>query len=278
LKNFLRAIGVLLLLHGGSSLRAEELRVMVLDVGEGQSVYVQSGKDSVLVDVGPIMSAGTVVDFVAQQKSQLEAIVLTHLHPDHASAFFRMREAFEEVPVFHTHHPAGLAHPIDSVRWVAEALEKDPNAPRLLAGDELSFEGFTLRALWPELPLSEDLNQSSIVLAIDGTDGQRYALMMGDVGVDVENRLMQQGLVHSYPLLVAGHHASRQTSSEQFLSQVGPAHVAVSINANNRRGYPDPSTLQRFADSGAHVWITAQDGDLCFSGFELGRVRECSER
>jgi len=215
--------------HLGSSSQGmngdpQSLRVHVSDVGEGQAVLVQKGSQGALVDTGSMVSAASLVQKITSSGvDHLEAIVLTHLHPDHATGFFRVREAYPNAMVLHNGHHAVLSSSLDSIRWVAEALQAEPNVKVFRADDVLELAGARLRALWPQEPLSDDLNQSSLVLSVESAHGERYALLMGDVGWSVEEELISnQILTDRYPLLVAGHHGSRQTAGEGFLAMVQP--------------------------------------------------------
>jgi competence protein ComEC len=255
----------------------QSLRVHVFDVDEGQAVLVQKGSQGALVDTGSMVRAASLVQKISSSGvDHLQAIVLTHLHPDHATGFFRVREAYPNAMVLHNGHHAVLNSSLDSIRWVADALQVESNVKVFRADDVLELAGARLRALWPQEPLSDDLNQSSLVLSVESAHGERYALLMGDVGWSVEEELISNRmLTHRYPVLVAGHHGSRQTAGEGFLAIVQPEQVAISVNANNIRGYPDADTLGRYVATGATVLITYRDGDLCLTGFEQGQITRC---
>ena len=268
-----------LLAHGKAVADSQNLRLHVLDVGEGQAVLLQQGNKGLLVDTGSMVTGSRVVNSTqASGVEHLKTIILTHLHPDHASGFFRVREAYPEALVLHNGHPGVLRSGLDSIRWVAEALQTDTNAEVFIAGDVFRFGDLKVRAIWPKHPLPDDLNESSLVLSVESSDGTPFVLLMGDAGISVEGQLLAEGaLVNRYPILVAGHHGSLRTASQQFLSVVRPEHVAVSINANNMRGYPDPNTLKRLEAAGANVWLTYRDGTLCFTGFEQQQLVRCDE-
>jgi len=78
---------------------------------------VSSGGSAVLVDAGPAAAAERVVGEVEARGLKLEAIILTHVHLDHAGAAGRLaRELGVKVYV----HPRGAPHIVDPSRlWAA---------------------------------------------------------------------------------------------------------------------------------------------------------------
>jgi competence protein ComEC len=185
----------------------------------------------------------------------------THLHPDHASGYFRIREAFPKARIHDNGDPAALESHIDMVRWTASALQAEQHREVLRAAAGFDWLGVTITTLWPHRVAGDDLNRNSLVLRI----GYRCvtALLMGDTGQEVERRLLDDGsLIRHIDLLIAGHHGSSQTSREAFLQALTPRHCVISVNRGNIRGYPDPSTLQRLNNACGRLYRTDLDGDV----------------
>lgn len=121
--NFMSALGGDLAYAAG----AIPFRLIVLDVGEGQSILLQRGRHGVLIDTGHAGKARYVLQQLQTYGvSQLDYLVLTHLHPDHASGYFRIREAFPNTPVLVHNYSFTNEKVPDMSRWVAEALASDP--------------------------------------------------------------------------------------------------------------------------------------------------------
>ena len=240
-------------------------RLIALDVGEGQSILLQHGRRGILVDTGHAGKALSVIEKLQTYGvRQLDYLILTHLHPDHASGYFRIKESFPEVPVLvHNFTFADTTAAPDMSRWVAEALRNSPARRQFRAGDKLDWAGLTIRALWPGDMPGKDMNDSSLVIEVIAA--QYRILLMGDVGIRVEKKLVEDNLLaESYDVLVAGHHGSKGTSSEEFLKQVNPAYSIISTDADNIRGYPDRDTvgrLRQYSHSG--LFSTYEDGDIC---------------
>ncbi len=238
--------------------------LVVLDVGEGQAVLLCEGHHGVLIDTGhPGMSQHLLQRLSALGVEQLDYLVLTHLHPDHAGGYFRLREQFPDTPLLYSGHPLPSDIRPDLVRWVNQAISTDRHWRRFLAGDRIHWRGVTLEALWPASFKDTNLNRHSLVLLLHYQGIE--LLLMGDADKVVERVLLDQGrLPREVDLLVAGHHGAADATDEAFLAMIQPRFVVISVNADNIRGYPAPEVVARLERSGARLLRTDRDGELHF--------------
>jgi len=239
------------------------MRLVVLDVGEGQAVLLQREEHGVLVDTGHAGMARHVLERLAALGVQrLDYLFLTHLHPDHASGYFRIREAFPDTPVVYNFHPLPRHVRPDMVRWVDEALSQDEQRIKMAAGDVIQWRGAAIEALWPETFTGHNLNRHSLVLQV--RYGKHRALLMGDADKPVERQLLQRGRVGPVELLVVGHHGAADSGDEEFLARTQPRYSAISVNKDNIRGYPAAETLALLRRHSGKVLRTDRDGEVCF--------------
>src|SRR6476646_677133 len=71
---------------------AHELVVRVLDVGQGDAIYVENGGSRVLIDGGPdTLTLGKWLDALGLDGDTIDVVILTHAHADH---FNGLREIF----------------------------------------------------------------------------------------------------------------------------------------------------------------------------------------
>ena len=70
---------------------------------------------------------------------------------------------------------------------------------------------------------------------------------------------------NSRTILLAGHHGSRNATSEGFLSLVRPDLVLISCGRNNRYGHPASAMLKRLEDRGLPCFRTDQSGAFCLT-------------
>jgi competence protein ComEC len=237
-------------------------RLISLDVKEGQAILLQHQHRGLLIDTG---HAGQALNLLTKLKhygiSELHAVIFSHLHPDHASAYFRIKEAFPLSRFYSNCQPIDVGNAPDISRWVADDLQNNPAHQCLSATDSLSFGTSELDILWPDKIEGGNLNYNSLVIHIKM--GQRNILLMGDANKAVEKKLLDAGrLPNRIDTLIVGHHGWHDASSEALIKQLKPSRAIISINANNGRGYPHASVLQRLQHYGAIISRTDQHGDI----------------
>ncbi len=87
-------------------------------------------------------------------------------------------------------------------------------------------------------------------------------LFMGDVGVDVEEDLIEKYNLQDIDVLKIGHHGSKTSSSKNFIDEIDPKYSIISVGKNNRYGHPNDSVLDNLVDS--KIYRTDQDGSIMF--------------
>ena len=84
--------------------------------------------------------------------------------------------------------------------------------------------------------------------------------MTGDMSSRGEKALLERHSVGDVSLLVAGHHGSKNASCQEFLEELQPEMVLISVGYNTY-GHPAEETLERFISIGAAVYRTDRCGN-----------------
>lgn len=93
-------------------------------------------REDVLIDPGPASTVSTVIDAVRETGRQLEAILLTHIHLDHAAGTGTLLREFPSARVYV--HELGARHMIDPGRlWASASRLYGEERMRELWGDVL---------------------------------------------------------------------------------------------------------------------------------------------
>ncbi len=255
--------GLLLLLSIVFILSGKELKVYFLDVGEGESslIITPEGK-SILIDAGNVVTGFRVVEFLKKQKiSTLDAVIITHPHPDHMSGIFAVASLINIKKKYDNGQPFENSQCPDIMRWYTEFFRKgDYNV--LKRGESLQIGSVELKVLNPEKPDS-DWNSNSLVILL--TYGSTRFLFMGDAPIKVERELLRRGDPVSADVLKVGHHGASDVLSSDFLNRVNPTFAVISINKNNIRGYPAKSVLRKLRNRGIGTYLTYQHGTVLFT-------------
>ncbi|MEG2804266.1 DNA internalization-related competence protein ComEC/Rec2 [Stenotrophomonas sp.] len=239
-----------------------EVELLVMDVGQGLSVWVRTRHQRLLYDAGPAAEGGfdagervVVPTLHALGEDRLDRVLLSHGDRDHAGGVAAVRRAFGEPPL---HAPAGALPGI--------------TAP-CAAGQAWEWDGVRFQVLHPPPDTPYRGNESSCVLRIATAHGA--ILLAGDIGAASEAALLADAAAVRAALIVVPHHGSAGSSSEEWVTAVAPRLAIVSAGHGNRFGHPRAVVVARWQAVGAEVLNTADSGALrAWLGREGLQVRE----
>jgi len=254
--------------------RANEFKVEVLDVGQGDAILISTpSKLRILIDGGPgdqiLTALGKSLPFFDRR---IDVIISTHPDADHIEGLIPVIKKYKVRAVLRTDANK------DTQTWrTFNSLisEKKLQDEKIYLGDTINLaDGVNFQVLWPpagELNKSEP-NESSIVTKLSYKEAD--FILTGDIGSFTENRIA--GLVKPEVLqaevLKVAHHGSRFSSADVFLEKVKPEIAAISVGANNFYGHPTPEALSRLKAADILVFRTDEDGKISFKLSEKGLV------
>ena len=256
-----------------------ELRLTVLDVGQGLAVVVQTREHALLYDTGPAFTeqidAGgrIVVPYLrAAGIGRLDGMIVSHDHSDHSGGALSVLQA---IPV----------------AWFASSLPNDHAISiaaihsRLCgAGERWQWDGVSFEFLYPQPADYNDSaakdNDRSCVLRIISRYGS--VLLPGDIEKYSESRLLQSSGDLRTDILIAPHHGSRTSSTPGFVQAVAPGLTVFSVGYRNRFGHPHPAVNARYRQAGSRTLRTDVSGALLIgmstAGVEVQSWREVDRK
>jgi competence protein ComEC len=255
----------LALVAGRFPARADgRLHLTVIDVGQGDSLLLRSPSGrAILVDAGgsrdPRFDPGerrVAPELWRLGVRRLDALVVTHAHPDHVGGAAFLQHAFNVTQLWEG--PAPLDDPV--WRRAFARLDRSEAARMSVArGMGAEWDGVRIGVLGPVRPRRPPhrvRNEDSVVL--DVTLGEVHLLLTGDVAGEAEAALrVPPSLVVKVP-----HHGSRSSSAPAFVARAAPRLAVVSAGAHNPFGHPHPEVLDRYRARGALVLRTDRDGTI----------------
>ena len=248
-----------------------DLRITVLDVGQGDCILVQApGGRTMLVDGGgnygqqasgyDIGHEVVVPALMVRGVRKIDVLVITHPHDDHVGGLPAIVEQF---PV-----TLALDPMIESDSEAYKALEdalQDRRVPveRLSEGARINLgRGIYADVLSPPEPLlsggDSDENDNSVVLRL--VDGNASLLLAADIEEVGAARLTGYGEAIHSTILKVPHHGSAGAAQPGFLDAVRPELAIISVGANNPFGHPSQEMLRELERVGAKVMRTDRDG------------------
>jgi competence protein ComEC len=254
-----RALALLWLLPlvAGTRVARPQLEVTVMDVGQGLAVLVRTARHALLYDAGPafgMRDAGESVVLPVMHAAGvrvLDVLVVSHDDQDHRGG---------ATTVLAAHPGALLSAPAGPGRLAARRF-----AP-CRAGREWTWDGVRFRVLSPAEDRWDSDNDGSCVLRVE--TARASLLLTGDIERSRERRLA--GTLEPAGLVLAPHHGSRSSSSEELVAALRPVFVAFSAGHGNRWGFPAPEVVRRWRASGACLLDTAAAGALVLTAGAYG--------
>lgn len=245
-----------------------ELRVTFLDVGHGKSTLIEfPGGGNMLIDAGR-GEAGrwTVQPFLLNRGiSRLNTLVLTHPDYDHWGGArilldnLRVDRLFDNgainMPERECRNPAYREWIITEDLQVA-GLKTDLR----LTGYSGAVKIEVLHPPWPWLSL-DDNDNNSLVLKI--TYGEIDILLGADIQEEAMKRLLSLGDQLQAEILLVPHHGRRLgPAGRLFLEKVRPQIAIISVDEDNRFGFPDEHTVSLLEELGSLVLQTGISGAI----------------
>ena len=243
----------------GEARYGNDLDVLMLDVGQGQSVILASGGRFALVDCGSGNSWKVPGETAARQLAsmgcrRLDYLCLTHYDKDHVSGVTGLLERMEvdTLLVPEESDDAGLRD------TVLSAAEERGVAIRFVRSEERLNLGGSVLAVYPPLGEAGDNERGLAILA---SVGENDFLITGDMNSATEEKLLETYDLPDIEALAAGHHGSKYAASQALLEALTPETACISVGSNSY-GHPADETLLRLARQGCEIYRTDLHGTI----------------
>ena len=255
---------------------AGRLEVTILDVGQGDSIFVVSPRGrTLLIDGG-----GAFVGFPGHEEhsgsdpgeeavspylwsrgyQKLDVVALTHAHQDHLGGLTAILENFRVGKLWIGREVASPA----LARLEELARAKKIPIEHELRGQSFAWDGVEGEFFWPATPLSDVApsakNNDSLVLRLHYRN--RTILLPGDAEKDAERAILSENKEAELQadVLKVGHHGSKNSTMPDFLAAVRPQTAIISAGEENPYGHPSPELIERLQGAGIRILRTDRNG------------------
>ena len=240
------------------------LKISFLDIGQGDAIYIETPDNyDVLIDGGPgnsvLRALGTEMDFFDKT---LDLVIATHPDLDHIGGLVDVLERFRVKHVLVTTNrndtPAATA-------FLSAISEENAQQIQVEAGQLLRLgDSVYLEVLSPTGDETNwETNNASIVARL--VYGDTAVMLTGDASLKIENYLAERyGSQLQSDVLKLGHHGSKTSTSDSWLTTVDPQHVVVSAGLDNRYGHPHQEVMARVFARAIKTSHTGIDGTVTF--------------
>ena len=256
-----------------------ELIVRVLDVGQGDAVYIRNGTSRVLIDGGPQEATlGRYLDSLRLNNTTIDVVMLTHQHLDHYSG---LRELFKTKRHIHMRYffenkdpapAATLAYLRDSILSRVEhdgLVYRDTDDPCNDGSRMCTITmngGAKLHLLAPK-PDGDGANNRSAAVKLIGPDSASFTMWLAGDAEHEEISWFDETGYASNPgmrvnVLKADHHGSCNGVTPHYLSLIQPQWVVTSVGANNEYGHMHRQAKDIYRAAGIPWYRTDQNGTI----------------
>lgn len=235
----------------------EGATVHFLDVGQGLSIFVQSGGQNLIYDGGDRDTSSFVVSYLKSQGvTKINYLISSHYDADHLAGLVGCLNAFEVDTVI------GANYEYDSkiyTSFMNTISEKGLTVQHPEVGSKFNFGTGTFEVLAP-IAISNDNNANSVVIKL--VNGNNRFLFTGDADHKSEAQMCEAGLDLDCDVLTIGHHGSATCTSYDFLEATLPETAVISAGAGNQYRHPAKDTMEKLEDMEIDVFRTDKQGTI----------------
>jgi len=241
-----------------------DMRVNFIDVGNGDAILVEApGGMRMLIDGGGFhtgdfdMGKSILTPILLSKKIiTLDYVINTHPHGDHLGGIPTVIQDFTVKNFATGHYFMAQERFVDLMKVLRE--KKIPLMTWKRGNKFFLKNGLEIVVLNPgPEATTDDLNNASLAMRIRHKDFS--ILLAGDIGSDIEERLVIGEDDLKADVLKIPHHGSKRSSSTEFLAAVQPRLAVLSVG-RGIPGIPSQEALKRYDTRSISVLRTDRDG------------------
>lgn len=260
---------ILMLVLGGIILyqkNNQELKVIFLDIGQGDAILISQGSNQMLVDGGKsgkllLEKLGGYIPFWDRD---IEIMLATHPDQDHIGGLVSALKNYNVHKIIKTQAES------ESQTYQALKNEIEKESAEIIEarkGIKIKFpNGAEAEILYPFGSINsenkKDSNGNSIVAKLNF--GENKFLFTGDLPNVQEKELLENNVDIKTDILKVAHHGSKYSTSVEFLKSAKPQDAVISVGKNNSYGHPAPEIIQKILKQGIKIWRTDEAGDVIY--------------
>ncbi len=238
----------------------QEMRVHFIDVGQGDSIFIESPNGKTMLVDGGVKGAGQkVVSYLKELGvNKLDIVVATHPDADHIGGLIPVLNSID-IGQFYDSGKVHTSQTFEEMLTLIDTKNIPYNIPK--TGDRIAFDDDINVKVLNANENATDNNDASIVLKL--AYGNVSFLLTADAGIALEKEMLQDGVKAT--ILKAGHHGSNTSSSAEFIQAVHPEVTILSYGEGNKYGHPHAEVVERLQAIGSKIYATAEAGNVIVS-------------
>ena len=228
---------------------SNEMRIALIDVGQGLAMVIESGDYVLVYDTGPryrtgfTAAAATLIPYLNTRGiQQIDTLIISHADNDHIGGYQTIADQFDVKQV------------------ITSRVDKLPNAQACVAGQAWQKGLSTFSIISPDSGTPKGSNNHSCVLRIEHQGVS--TLITGDIEKQVERYLISQQHTLAADIMLVPHQGSKTSSTREFIDAVSPKLVLFAAGYRNHYGHPHKSVVERYQKRNVKSLSTIDSGSI----------------
>ena len=240
-----------------STFSGDTLRVNYIDVGQGDSIFIQlPNNETMLIDAGEAYEVDSVINYLNNLGiTKIDYVVGTHPHTDHIGGLEEVINTFDVGSIYMPKATSTSKTYEDLLTTISnKGLKVKTAKSGVVVLDE---DNLKLEFIAPNSDSYSNLNNYSAVLKLTYLDNT--FLFMGDAETLSEDEITSDV---NADVIKVGHHGSDSSSSVEFVNKVSPEYAIIMVGEGNSYNHPYQSIIDRYESVDAKVLRTDLDGNI----------------
>lgn len=234
------------------------IKISFIDVGLADSILIQQGNFSMLIDGGYESNGPMIKNYIESQGiKHLDYVIGTHPHEDHIGGLGEIISSFKVGKVL---MPKATDNTAVFGNLMTILKDKKITVTTPVVGSSFKLGDAVCTIVGPVNTDPNDLNTYSIVLKV--TYGNNSFLFTGDAVKSNELGMIKAGYDLSADVLKVGHHGVFTSTTQKFLDKVNPKYAVISVGAGHLKGPPAPEVLARLYNNKINTFRTDINGSI----------------
>lgn len=252
-------------LSGNFTAPVDELSVHYIDVGQGDSIYISSAGENILIDCGESGDTEKVISYLDNMGvSEIDYVVGTHPHSDHMGGMSKIVEHFDIGEII-------IPHIDDSdtpttkyfEKFLVACSEKSLSLTEAEVGRIINIGDAELKIIAPNSPDYSNVNNYSVSFIMH--HGDNSFIFTGDAEKLAEEEMLEHNNLEDIDVYKVAHHGSDTSSSIEFLNVIKPDYAVISCGVGNSYGHPTDNTIENLNAFTDKIYRTDIMGTIVFT-------------
>ena len=235
----------------------------MLDVGQGDALFIESPTGTqLLIDSG---SPGKILNKLPQVMpffdKIIDGIIITNPNQNNIGGFMDVVKNYKVNKIFES----GILGSSVIYKNLENNI-KEKNIPDILVKRGMRLDiggGAVIDILFPDRDISDwTTNDGSIVAKL--IYGNTSVMLTGNATTDTERIILAENTMENLKsdILKVSHSGSKDSTSDSFVKALSPQYAFISVEKDNKYGYPTGQTLDILSEGGVKVFRTDTMGNI----------------